>query len=155
MAVANFHIFIISIIQATSYEEWQVFAGALDAERGYELWRKKDKCSLYDNTILRKRIQDMNEMMECQNFFYLIFRLRGGLARDQYGMQHGQEILSNHCDCTFTRFIFTTMKSEGLFSKAMAGTKYLVEEYHETVARALNLICDSRIIEENEVQSIG
>lgn len=42
--------------------------------------------------------------------------------------------------------------SEGLFSKAMAGTKYLVEEYHETVARALNLICDSRIIEEeNEV----
>lgn len=34
----------------------------------------------------------------------------------------------------------------------MAGTKYLVEEYHETVARALNLICDSRIIEEeNEV----
>ena len=43
------------------------------------------------------------------------------------------------------------MKSEGLFSKAMAGTKYLVEEYHETVARALNLICDSRIIEEDEV----
>ena len=44
---------------------------------------------MYDDTILRKRIQDMNEMMDGLNFFYLIFRLRGGLARDQYGMQHG------------------------------------------------------------------
>eukprot|EP01035_Chromulina_nebulosa_P029214 gene29214-38697_t len=79
------------INNATSYEEWQVFASALDAERGFELWRKKDHCSLYDDTILRKRIQDMNEMMDGLNFFYLIFRLRGGLARDQYGMQHGQD----------------------------------------------------------------
>ena len=35
----------------------------------------------------------MNEMMEGLNFFYLIFRLRGGLARDQYGMQHGQDVM--------------------------------------------------------------
>lgn len=32
-------------------------------------------------------------MMEGLNFFYLIFRLRGGLARDQYGMQHGQDVM--------------------------------------------------------------
>ena len=97
----------------------------MDELRGFQSWREEDQCSLYDETILRKRILDMNGMMEEQNFFYLIFRLRGGLARDQYGMQH-----------------------EGLFSKAMAGTKYLVERYHETVSRALNYICDSRIIEE-------
>ena len=45
----------------------------------------------------------------------------GGLARDQYGMQH-----------------------EGLFSRATAGTKRIVEKYHDTVSYALEFICDSQ-----------
>ena len=35
------------------------------------------------------------------------------------------------------------MQHEGLFSLAMAGTKHIVEDYHETVATALNFICDA------------
>lgn len=34
------------------------------------------------------------------------------------------------------------MQHEGLFSKAKAGTKQIVEEYHDTVCEALNFICD-------------
>ena len=48
-----------------------------------------------------------------------MFRLRGGLARDQHGMQH-----------------------EALFTHAKGGTKRLVELYHDTAVQALNLICD-------------
>ena len=47
----------------------------------------------------------------------------GGLARDQYGMQH-----------------------EGLFSRATAGTKRIVEKYHDTVSYALDFICDSQVV---------
>ena len=54
-----------------------------------------------------------------------MFRVRGGLARDMYGMQH-----------------------EGLFSRAQAGTKLLVEDYHDTVTAALKYICDSDSSEE-------
>jgi TAG lipase/steryl ester hydrolase/phospholipase A2/LPA acyltransferase len=51
--------------------------------------------------------------------------MRGGLARDQYGMQH-----------------------EGLFSRATAGTKRIVEKYHDTTSYALDFICDSEIEDE-------
>jgi TAG lipase/steryl ester hydrolase/phospholipase A2/LPA acyltransferase len=47
------------------------------------------------------------------------------ISRDQFGMQH-----------------------EGLFSKAMQGTKVLVEKYLETMAAGLNFICDSPIADE-------
>lgn len=59
-------------------------------------------------------------MIEQGDIFNLMFRIRGGLARDMYGMQH-----------------------EGLHSKAAAGTKVLVEDYHATVSASLNYICDS------------
>jgi hypothetical protein len=47
------------------------------------------------------------------------------IYRDQFGMQH-----------------------EGLFSRAMQGTKVLVEKYLETMAAGLNFICDSPIADE-------
>jgi hypothetical protein len=34
------------------------------------------------------------------------------------------------------------MQHEGLFSRAKAGTKQIVEEYHDTVCESLNFICD-------------
>jgi TAG lipase/steryl ester hydrolase/phospholipase A2/LPA acyltransferase len=40
------------------------------------------------------------------------------------------------------------MQHSGLFAKAMAGTKLLVEEYHDVVAAGLNFVCDSPIADE-------
>ena len=40
------------------------------------------------------------------------------------------------------------MQHEGLFNKAMAGTKLIVEKYHDTVVEALDFICDSPISNE-------
>jgi TAG lipase / steryl ester hydrolase / phospholipase A2 / LPA acyltransferase len=65
-------------------------------------------------------------MIDQNDIFDLMFRLRGGLARDMYGMQH-----------------------EGLFSKSIIGTKELVENYHQTVVDALNCICDSNPGDDN------
>ena len=110
---------------ARSYGEWKKVAERLDYLRGDDKWRLQDESSLYDCNVLRKRINDTMEMAQQGDVFRLMFRLRGGLARDQYGMQH-----------------------EGLFSRAISGTKAIVEKYHESVAYALDFICDSQIQDE-------
>ena len=38
------------------------------------------------------------------------------------------------------------MQHEGLFSRAISGTKMIVEQYHESVAYALDFICDSQVM---------
>jgi TAG lipase/steryl ester hydrolase/phospholipase A2/LPA acyltransferase len=108
--------------EAKSYTEWKRIAERLDYLRGYDKWRLHDESSLFDCAVLRKRINDTMEMAQRGDVFSLMFRLRGGLARDQYGMQH-----------------------EGLFSRAISGTKAIVERYHQSVGYALDFICDSQI----------
>eukprot|EP01041_Mallomonas_annulata_P011153 gene11153-23313_t len=110
---------------ANSYGEWKHLAEQLDEMLGLTKWREIENSPLYDSRVLKKRIYDLRSMIRRNDVFGLMFRLRGGLARDQYGMQH-----------------------EGLFTKATAGTKLLVEEYHDTVASALTHICDDQIGEE-------
>lgn len=110
---------------AQNYSAWIQQANELDRWNGYDKWRSTDTSSLFDYKILKKRITDTLDMIARGDVFNLMFRLRGGLARDQFGMQH-----------------------EGLFSKAMGGTKHIVEKYHETIVQALNYICDSSDIDE-------
>lgn len=114
-----------SLAEATSFHEWQKIAFKLDALKGDDEWRKTDDSTLYDCKTLNKRIGGTIEMLERGDVFNIMFRLRGGLARDQFGMQHA-----------------------GLFTRAMAGTKHIVERYHETMSNALNFICDSPIADE-------
>ena len=70
---------------AASYTEWKKVAERLDYLRGNDQWRLQDESSLFDSTVLRKRIDDTMEMAKQGDVFRLMFRLRGGLARDQYG----------------------------------------------------------------------
>ena len=110
---------------AKSYEEWKRIASELDRLQRYDEWRLINVSNLYDYRVLRKRILDTIQMINHGDIFSLMFRLRGGLARDQFGILH-----------------------EALFTKAMAGTKTIIEDYHETVNRALNFICDSPIADD-------
>ena len=105
---------------AKSYSEWKTLALELDTLIGADKYRARDMSSLYDCKVISKRIADTREMMRGGDVFDLMFRLRGGLARDQFGMQN-----------------------EGLFRKSLAGTKHLVEKYHATVVSSLDYICDS------------
>lgn len=114
-----------ALADATSFHEWQKIACKLDELKGDDEWRKHDDSTLYDCKTLTKRIGGTMEMLERGDVFNLMFRLRGGLARDQFGMQHA-----------------------GLFTRAMGGTKHIVERYHETMSSALNFICDNPIADE-------
>jgi hypothetical protein len=51
-----------------------------------------------------------------------MFTLRGCIARNKFGLLH-----------------------EGLFSKALAGTKVLAETYHNIVCAALDFVCDAPV----------
>ena len=62
---------------------------------------------------------DIRSMINGEDIFHMMFRLRGSLARDQFGMQE-----------------------PSLFTRASAGTKVIVEEYHQLINSALNYICD-------------
>jgi hypothetical protein len=114
-----------NLSKSSSYEEWKKIATELDHLRGFDKWQIEDTSSFYDYRVLKKRIVDTYQMIQNGDVFNLIFRLRGGLARDQFGVMH-----------------------EALFSKAMAGTKNIVERYHESVSTALNFISDSPIFED-------
>eukprot|EP01084_Bolivina_argentea_P120172 212994_1 len=107
--------------QAKTYEEWRTAAERLDVIKGHDKWRQRPECTLYDHQLLQREISQLNEMIHKNDIFRLIFKLRGGLSRSQHGMLH-----------------------EGLFSRAHAGTKLLVESYHDTVANALRCICTSQ-----------
>lgn len=105
---------------STTYEDWNKLAEEYDRARGYDVWRSNEATLLCDFYILKRRIRDLLCMMQEKDLFNLMFRLRGGLARDQYGIQN-----------------------EGLFCNATAGTLNIVETYHEVVIQALNTVCDS------------
>jgi TAG lipase / steryl ester hydrolase / phospholipase A2 / LPA acyltransferase len=111
--------------EVLTYDEWQVAARKLDSFRGFDHWRSSDYSIFYDTQLIQKRILLTRDMLRRGDVFDLMFRLRSGLARDQFGMQH-----------------------EGLFSRALAGTKHIVEKYLDTMCEGLNFICDTPIAEE-------
>lgn len=111
------------IQNSQSFEEWKNAANELDRIYGYDKWRTEDYCPFIDYKSVSKRMRDTIDMMNRGDIFNLMFRLRGGLARDQFGIQH-----------------------EGLFTRARAGTKLLVERYHSTVnkthLKGMLIICN-------------
>jgi len=114
-----------------TYTDWRDIAAQLDVMRGIDKWRHVENSTFYDSKVMKRRIKDTLEMVERGDVFDLMFRMRGGLAREQFGIQH-----------------------EGLYSRAMAGTKDIVEQYNNTVVKALNFICDSPLGDEEVRQCV-
>lgn len=73
------------------------------------------------------RIEEFRHLIRRSDIFDLMFTLRGGIARSKYGLLH-----------------------EGLFSKAMAGTKVLVEEYNAMICAGLDFVCDGQVLDGDE-----
>ena len=65
--------------------------------------------------------------MRRRDIFDLMFTLRGGIGRNHFGLLH-----------------------EGLFSRAMAGSKLLIETYHNVVCAALDFVCDAPVAPNDE-----
>ena len=106
-----------------SYGEWRRCAEELDRLEGHERWRDEcspRRCRYYDAELLQRQIDELRRLLDAGDTFSLIFRLRGGLQRINFGLLQ-----------------------EALYARAFAGTKRQVEEYHRVVARALEAVCDA------------
>lgn len=108
---------------AESQDEWMSLAEQIDSVQENDAWRSEPNCPLYESDRLSSRIDEYVHLMRRRDIFDLMFTLRGGMARNNFGLLH-----------------------EGLFSKALAGTKVLVETYHNVVCAALDFVCDSEVL---------
>ena len=102
---------------------WRRCAEELDRLEGHERWRDEcspRRCRYYDAELLQRQIDELRRLLDAGDTFSLIFRLRGGLQRINFGLLQ-----------------------EALYARAFAGTKRQVEEYHRVVARALEAVCDA------------
>lgn len=109
---------------APTQDEWIELALKIDNVQGNDVWRSDPHCPLYERERISARVDEFVHLMRRRDIFELMFILRGGIARNKFGLLH-----------------------EGLFSKALAGTKVLVETYHNVVCAALDFVCDAPIPE--------
>lgn len=105
---------------ATDQDDWMCLAEAIDLAQGHTSWRSDPECALYEKERITARIDEFVHLMRRRDIFELMFVLRGGITRNKFGLLH-----------------------EGLFSRALAGTKTLVETYHNVVCSALDYVCDA------------
>ena len=108
---------------AQTQDEWMDLAERIDNIQGDDVWRSELECPLYEANRISPRIDEFVHLMRRRDIFDLMFTLRGGIARNKFGLLH-----------------------EGLFSKALAGSKILIETYHNVVCAALDFICDAPVM---------
>lgn len=105
---------------ADTQDEWMNLAEQIDNIQGNDVWRSEQSCALYESDRISSRVDELVHLMRRRDVFDLMFTLRGGIARNKFGLLH-----------------------EGLFSKALAGSKVLVETYHNVVCKALEFVCEA------------
>jgi TAG lipase / steryl ester hydrolase / phospholipase A2 / LPA acyltransferase len=108
-------------------DEWMDLAERIDSIKGDDVWRSDPSCPLYERDRISARVDEFVHLMRRQDIFELMFVLRGSIGRNKFGLLH-----------------------EGLFSKALAGTKVLVETYHNVVCAALDFVCDAPVLPEDD-----
>jgi hypothetical protein len=109
--------------RASSQDEWMDLAERIDHVQGNDVWRSDPNCALYERERISARIDEFVHLMRRQDVFDLMFVLRGSIGRNKFGLLH-----------------------EGLFTKALAGTKVLVETYHNVICAALDFVCDAPVL---------
>ena len=113
---------------ADSQDDWMDLAEQIDNIQGNDLWRSEPSCPLYESDRISSRIDEFVHLMRRGDVFDLMFTLRGGIARNKFGLLH-----------------------EGLFSKALAGTKVLVETYHNVICASLDYVCHAPPVGEEAI----
>jgi len=112
---------------ANTQNEWMDLAEKIDNIQGNDVWRSDPDCPLYERDRISSRIDEYVHLIRRRDIFELMFTLRGGICRNKFGLLH-----------------------EGLFSKALAGSKVLVESYHNVVCAALDFCADAAVLEGEE-----
>ena len=104
--------------QAENYADWREIAADLDTMEGADAWKQAPDSEDFDQQLIAERLQQMRALRGAGDVRKLVFLLHEGL--------HGN--LGN-------------ISNPALFSVARVGTKALVEQYADEVARCLDYIC--------------
>jgi NTE family protein len=112
------------IDNAPNYDAWQNAALSLDHIEGNDEWKRIDKSSLYDYTLISRRLEQLRLSHRTNDIAQLIRALREGLHHD----------LGN-------------MGNYKLYNKSHIGTKKLIEDYVSQVCYSLDYLCDNDVPE--------
>mmetsp|Transcript_63041 Transcript_63041/g.73749 ORF Transcript_63041/g.73749 Transcript_63041/m.73749 type:complete len:928 (+) Transcript_63041:948-3731(+) len=114
--------------KSTTQDDWMELAEQMDAIQGNDVWRSDPQCALYEADRIGARIDEFVHLMRRCDGFDLMFTLRGGIARNRFGLLHS-----------------------GLFSRALAGSKVLIETYHNVVCASLDFVCDAPVTNDTPI----
>jgi len=103
---------------ADSYAAWKAIAAELDRLDGGDAWKQDETCDDFDHLLIRERLLDMRELRRRGDARQLAFNL--------YESLHGN--LGN-------------ISNPVLYTVARIGTKTLIEDYVNEVARCLDYLC--------------
>jgi len=106
------------LAHAPDYASWKEIAQDLDRLEGGEAWKLDDTCDDFDHLLIKERVSEMRELRRRGDARHLAFNLNEGL--------HGN--LGN-------------ISNPLLYQASRVGTKRLIEEYLDEVARCLDYLC--------------
>ncbi|HUP91760.1 MAG TPA: DUF3336 domain-containing protein [Solimonas sp.] len=103
---------------ADGYRSWKEISAELDTLEGADAWKADDTSEDYDHLLIKERLAEMRELRRRGDVRHLVYGLYEGL--------HGN--LGN-------------ITNHALYTQTRVGTKRLIEDYVEEVARCLDYIC--------------
>ena len=103
-----------AMASATCYEEWKEAAIEHDEVSGAARWRRIDQSRRYDFVSIRSRLDHLRTLRDHDDDRGLLFTLNEGIHGNMGGMGRSE-----------------------LYGKAKFGTKQLIEDYVDEIARAL------------------
>ncbi len=104
--------------RATDYRTWREIALEMDRVQGLDAWKADDTSEDYDHLLIKERLAQMRALRRRADVRPLVYMLHEGL--------HGN--LAN-------------ITNPALYNVARVGTKKLVEDYVDEVARCLDYLC--------------
>ncbi|HXG28636.1 MAG TPA: DUF3336 domain-containing protein [Nevskiales bacterium] len=109
-----------AMAQARDYQTWFEAAQELDRWEGMETWREDEVSPDYDYALIRDRLQTLRKYRNRDDVLKLVHYLRQGMHWN----------LGN-------------ISNPELYHHSRVGTKYLVQDYLDTLASTLNYLCDT------------
>ena len=107
---------------ANSYREFQELALALDQLEGMEEWKQEKESPYYNYSLIEQQLEELKTGWMSKDYKQLIYRLREYLSRTTGNITNPKLYAFNHI-----------------------GTKYLIEDYIDTICSILLDICAETI----------
>lgn len=109
-----------AMAQARDYRSWYEAAEELDRWQGMETWREDENSADYDFPLIRERLQVLRKYHTDNDVRKLVYYLRQGMHWN----------LGN-------------VSNPALYRHSRVGTKYLIQDYLDSLASTLNYLCDT------------